>query len=92
MGKGHTDDKLGDSQNAVGVSMSACWVQVAGLAVPWGLLAAQEADAGTKSARVESVSCRMEGECQPASHCTLVTELIKTSEEHWVWILWVRWQ
>lgn len=29
---------------------------------------------------MESVSCRMEGEGQPASRCPLVTELIKTSE------------
>lgn len=43
-------------------------------------MAAQEADARAERARVESVSCRMEGEGQPASRCSLVTELIKTSE------------
>lgn len=51
-------------------------MQVAGLA----LLAAHEVDARAKRDRVESVSCRMEGECQPAALCTLVTEVIKTYE------------
>lgn len=51
-------------------------MQVAGLV----LLAAHEVDARAKRDRVESVSCRMEGECQPAALCTLVTEVIKTYE------------
>lgn len=51
-------------------------MQVADLAI----LAAHEVDARAKRDRVESVSYRMEGECQPASLCTLVTEVIKTYE------------
>lgn len=56
------------------------YVSLVGAGSGLALLAAHEVDARAKRDRVESVSCRTEGECQPASLCTLVTEVIKAYE------------
>lgn len=60
-----------------------CSCQLAGcrlLALLCCSMGFHEADARAKRDRVESVSHGMEGESQPASPRTLVTELIKMSE------------